>query len=258
MRFIKQGLKTENYVKKPCGGIWKDEEVKSLFSSVEDCKRNNRSLKFAFELHAKKFKRMPNSVRNYYYKEVDNLLADDMRCNKLQINIDEHTKNHFVCFAKEEGESVLQEIENLTERGMSVRAACFKLANGDLAKMTRLQNKYQNMKKSNVIQFRKRQKVFSENELTSLFLGLAKLIKKNAIEEHLQKSNLGNENTEKVMKKAFNELNEKDSQIAQLLQEIKGLKQENAFLDSKCKSLEKEKLLKEHLEKKHISKMKEN
>ncbi len=236
--------------------IWNDKEVASLFKSVENCKAQKKSLKFAFEEHAKKFKRKPNSVRNYYYKEVDNLATDKVRCQRLNIKIENHTKNHFVCFEKEECQNVLQEIEKFTQEGMSVRSACFKLANGDLAQMTRLQNKYQNMKKNNVIQFRQRQKMLSDNEINSLFLGLVRLIKKNAIEEYCKENQ--NENTQKLMKKAFDDLNEKDSQILKLKKDFQQLKQENQELLARLKLYEKNQALKEHLKKKHISKLQEN
>ena len=53
--------------------IWKNVEVKDLFEAVEDCKKRGEPLKLAFVSHANKYSRKPNSVRNYYYKEVENL-----------------------------------------------------------------------------------------------------------------------------------------------------------------------------------------
>ena len=158
--------------------VWKDEEVLALFRAVENCKLERKSLKIAFSKHAETFNRKTNSVRNYYYKEVDCLVEDKSRCKRLGIDIGRHSKNRFVCFEKDEEESMSQQIEKLTNSGMSVRAACFKIANGDLTMMTRLQNKYQNLKKNNIIQFRQRQKSLTESELNSLFMGLVRLIKK--------------------------------------------------------------------------------
>lgn len=237
--------------------IWKDEEVKALFEEVELCKKQKQSLKIAFEKHAQKFKRMPNSVRNYYYKEVDNLIADKSRVNKLNLDLEAHKKNHFVCFDSEEEKNVMQEIENLINSGMSVRSACYKLSNGDLTQMTRLQNKYQNMKKTNVILFRQKRKTLSDSEINSLLLGLVRLIKKTAVDEYVQNNNSGQVQTS-IMKKAFLELNEKDSQILQLKADFERLKRENQELLTKIKSIEKKDSLKQHLKKSHISKMQEN
>ncbi len=127
--------------------IWNDEEVKSLFSCVEQNKAANGSLVRAFALHAKKFSRRPNSVRNYYYHEVDNLLVDKIRAKRLGINLNEHQKSHFENFDKVQEGDLFGEIDSLTKSGLSVRAACLKLSGGDLTKMTRYQNKYQNMKR---------------------------------------------------------------------------------------------------------------
>ena len=127
--------------------IWNDGEVKALFENVENCKKNKVALVEAFAEHAKKFSRRPNSVRNYYYHEVDNLDADKVRAAKLRIDISKHKKAHFKNFDKVQEGDLFGEIDRLTSEGLSVRAACLKLSNGDLALMTRYQNKYQNMRR---------------------------------------------------------------------------------------------------------------
>ena len=237
--------------------IWRDDEVSALFQEVELCKTKKQSLKFAFQKHAENFKRKPNSVRNYYYKEVDNLLKDDIRAKRLSIDLEIHKKSHFVCFEKQEEKNIVQEIDNLIKSGMSVRSACFKLSNGDLTQMTRLQNKYQNMKKTNVIPFRQKRKVLSDSEINSLLLGLVRLIKKTAVDEFVQNNNSASVQTS-IMKKAFCELNEKDAQILELKANFDRLKRENQELLTKLKSIEKKDSLKQHIKKSHISKMQEN
>lgn len=242
--------------------IWKDDEVKSLFDSVEDCKNAGKSLKIAFELHAKAYKRKPNSVRNYYYKEVDNLKEDNNRCKRLEINLEKHTKNHFTVFGQEESD-LLHQIDNLTKQGYSVRFACQKLSGGDLALMTRLQNKYQNEKKKQtgqVIQFRSRQKSLTENEINSLFLGLVKLIKKTAVEDVLEKTKLEKESSAFLLKKAFVDLGKKDKQIAELQENFKLLKSENEKLIAKLEDAGKSKnqALKAHLRQKRLAETLEN
>ena len=167
--------------------IWNDDEVKNLFAEVENCKKKSVSLKEAFVNHAKKFSRKPNSVRNYYYHEVDNLKDDVKRCERLSIDLRLHQKNHFENFDENEQSLLVEKIDALVGQGMSVRSACYKLCKGDLTLMTRYQNKYQSVKKEklktknvdNVILFKNKQKVLTDNDINSLFLGLVKLIKKS-------------------------------------------------------------------------------
>ena len=49
-------------------GVWNNSEVASLFKVIEEKKEKGASLRRAFEEHAKKYNRKPNSVRNYYYQ----------------------------------------------------------------------------------------------------------------------------------------------------------------------------------------------
>jgi len=51
-------------------GKWKEQEVKELFSTVEECKRKGQPISNAFSAHALKYSRRCNSVRNYYYAEL--------------------------------------------------------------------------------------------------------------------------------------------------------------------------------------------
>ncbi len=211
--------------------IWKDEEVKSLFGEVEKCKKEKKSLKQAFVSHAGKFHRKPNSVRNYYYHEVDNLLQDKERCRRLEIDLKNHEKSHFENFDKIQEEELFEKIENLVKKGHSVRSACREISGGDLSLMTRIQNKFQNMKrkvvkKDNIIPFQNKQKVLTENDINSLFLGLVKLIKKTALEEAKQNFMPSNE----LLKKAFADLSKKDMQIDELKANLQRLKIENKML----------------------------
>ena len=214
--------------------IWNDKEVKFLFEKVEECKKKAISLKFAFEEHAKVFERKANSVRNYYYQEVENLHKDTHRCQRLQIDLRKHQKAQFVRFNAESEKKLAEQIGQLTANGMSVRSACEKLSGGDLAVMTRIQNKYQSLKRravkaGNVVVFRK-QNLLGEEEINSLFLGLVKLVKKSATEEveaRFKEEKLG---ANLAIKKATKTILEKDEIISNLKREIEKLKQENCFL----------------------------
>jgi len=237
--------------------IWNDDEVRNLFAVVEEFKSDNQPLRSAFALHAKKYKRKANSVRNYYYKEVENLKADKKRCKVLQIALEKHVKNHFVPFSDSEVDKLLSDIDRLVCNGMSVRNACQKLSGGDLTLMTRLQNKYQNMKMKkkkvadNVIVFKQRQKQLTESDINSLFMGLVKLIKKTAVDEFMEKTRLEKESSAYLLKKAFVDLSRKDKQISELRDEFVALKSENKALQAKLESLstDKNELLGRHLQK---------
>lgn len=237
--------------------IWEDDEVKNLFKEVEVCKDGSISLSCAFANHAKKYGRKTNSVRNYYYKDVENLKKDKKRCQRLGIEIEKHEKSHFTAFDKNEEDRLLVEIENLTKQGQSVRGACKKLSGGDLTQMTRLQNKYQNLKKAkvpnNIISFKK-ERLLTESDINSLFMGLVKLIRKSAVDEFMEKTKLEKESSSYLLKRAFLDLNKKDKQITELRTEFESLKNENRKLLQKIDEFEvgKNKKLKEKLEKRHF------
>lgn len=222
--------------------IWSDEEVKSLFNTVEEKRGKGESLKNAFSMHAQKFHRKGNSVRNYYYHEVDNLQKDDARRTRLNIDLKKHIKNRLVPFSKEQEEKFLSEVKALTDKGMSVRSACFKLSNGDMTLMTRLQNKFQNLKKEkaekkdNIITFKSR-KTLTDADINSLFAGLVKLVKKNAYEEVNVKIKEEKETSEYLLKEAYLELNKKEKEITKLKNELnmfKGMKKQD-LLKAKLK-----------------------
>lgn len=223
--------------------IWSDEEVKSLFNTVEGKRGKGESLKNAFSMHAQKFHRKGNSVRNYYYHEVDNLQKDDARRTRLNIDLKKHIKNRLVPFSKEQEEKFLSEVKALTDKGMSVRSACFKLSNGDMTLMTRLQNKFQNLKKEkaekkdNIITFKSR-KTLTDADINSLFAGLVKLVKKNAYEEVNVKIKEEKETSEYLLKEAYLELNKKEKEINKLKDEL------NMFKGRKKQDLLKAKLKK--------------
>lgn len=214
--------------------IWNNQEVKSLFQSVEECKKNQKSLKNAFTLHANRFKRKPNSVRNYYYMEVENLKQDKKRCVLLGINLSLHEKSLFQNFDKLEEEKLVSQIDALQKQGLSVRSACLKLSNGDLTLMTRLQNKYQNIKrkqdsekKDNIIMFRQNRKILTDNDITSLFMGLVRLIKKTAMEDAMEKAQLS---ATRNLKQALSDLEDKNKKIELLEKKLENMKYENEKL----------------------------
>ena len=166
-------------------GLWSNQEVKDLFSSVEKIKENGCPLKMAFTMHAKKYSRQPNSVRNYYYHEIDNLENDKARCNGLGIDLSKHKKSSIQYFSKDEEDSLMQKVNSLVESGCSVRKACMTLSNGDVNQMLRFQNKYRN--------FKSKQKPMEKDNIIKLegkFVSLKNAVDKN---DYSAQSNLKSE-----------------------------------------------------------------
>ncbi len=247
-------------------GIWENSEVQSLFMEVEECKNKNKTLREAFMAHARKFNRQPNSVRNYYYHEVEQLGKDENRLESLGINLSKHKKNSITYFSQEEERRLMEEISSLVKKGISVRKACFILSNGDVGQMLRFQNKYRNfllknklssgkiianenreiksVEQGNIIAFKKASKTLTEAEVQSLFMGLVRLVKKNVIAEEEEKYKAELTKTNILLRKALTEINGKERELEKLKAEYLKLKSENErFVEiarmTKCKEANK-------------------
>lgn len=231
-------------------GLWKNSEVAELFASVENIKKKGESLRQAFSAHAKKYGRKPNSVRNYYYQEIDRLANDKARATKLKIDLKKHTKNTSTAFSKEEEDGLISQIENLLKQGKSVRGACFILSNGDSTKMLRYQNKYRNAIKKkkmatnnggNIIHFATKRQGLSENDITSLFMGLVRLVKRNITSEIEQQQQKDKDILNDKLRKASVMLGEKDQEILSLKEKFEKLRQDYQALNQKMIKLKCEK-----------------
>lgn len=231
-------------------GIWKNQEVKDLFKAVETIKDQNKSLKDAFILHAKKYARKPNSVRNYYYMEVDRLKNDPKRLARLGLDLNKHKKNEIVYFSDKEQDKLLQDIDRLVKSGQSVRSACLKLSNGDISLMLRYQNKYRNylakqkshdQSQDNIIKFAKKKTLISESELQALFMGLVRLVKRSAEETANAKNDEALKKANSDLRLALQELSNKDRQIRLLKESFLKIKQENSKLTEQVMKLKVDK-----------------
>ncbi len=218
-------------------GIWNNSEVKALFEGVEECKNKNMSLREAFIAHAQKYQRKPNSVRNYYYHEVDALKGDKERCKSLGIDLQKHQKSNITYFSKEEEVGLMREIEKLVKEGYSVRRACFQLSNGDVGLMLRFQNKYRNFlarakeeKPNNVVTFQKSPKRLSDSEVQSLFMGLVRLVKKNALIEGEEKYRAELTSANTMLRKALTQISSQEREIERLKEDFSRVKKENIKL----------------------------
>lgn len=239
-------------------GDWKDSELRELFESVESVKADNKPLKEAFILHANKYSRKPNSVRNFYYFALDQLKNDLAKTKRLGIDLGKHSKNKIEYFSSKEEEELALKIEKLVKSGMSIRKACFQISGGDVNLMLRYQNKYRNFvakKKplpNNIIAFTgKKSLKLTENDINSLFLGLVRLVKRNATEEVEAKTKFERENANQALRSALVDINKKERELDKLKEELLRLKTENSRLRQnmmklKCqkatKMLEKEKV----------------
>ena len=218
-------------------GIWKDKEVKDLFATIEEIKRKHKPIKDAFVLHAEKYKRKPNSVRNYYYHEIDNLNSDNERLKKLNINLKLHSKNEMKFFTPSEEQILMNKIDSDVKNGISVRRSCLNLSNGNVSLMLRYQNKYRNYIAKNkpkddskIVQFVKRDDKLSDSEIQALFMGIVRLVKKSAAQEILTESKLAINKVNIQLRKTLVNLSEKQSEIEKLKSEFLKLREENSKL----------------------------
>ena len=218
-------------------GVWQDDEVKNLFKTVEECKVSGKAVREAFLLHAKSYGRKANSVRNYYYHELDNLAKDKSRAQKLGIKLENHQKNQFVGFSEEEKNKIIAKIQEKLNQGYSVRRACLMLSGGDVKQMLRLQNKYRaNQKegKSNILTFKQKPtNKITDADINGLFMGLVKLVKKSAMEEAKNAAAEEKLQTSATIRKLISQIGQKDRELEFLKTDYLSLKKENSLLKKK-------------------------
>lgn len=225
---------------------WQDCEVKKLFEFVENGKASGKKLSFLFTQYANQNNRKPNSVRNYYYAELLFLEENPNICKQLGINLAMHTKCEQKAFDESETKQIVREIIRLKSLGYSVRKACLKLSDGNLSQMVRMQNKYRTVlakqpqvmeecknelrqkgflieeqQKDNVIKMPVRQTKLSDNDINSLFLGLVKLVKKQAIEDANIKLKNETEFANNALRKSLVEIQTKDMELKKLRENFK-------------------------------------
>ncbi len=118
------------------------EEAGSLVRYVCEGKLKGKTLTRIFEEYAGRTGRAKGSVRNYYYALLKR--TDDEQVKKLLAGTDlkaEAVKP----FTDEETDRILRAILTEKSKGVSVRRAVLKLAEGDDKLMLRYQNKYRNV-----------------------------------------------------------------------------------------------------------------
>ena len=242
---------------------WKDEEVKKLFDFIENGRKNNVPLIKLFSQYAQFTGRKPNSVRNYYYIELEALQENESRTKKLGIDLSIHKKNDQKEFSDDETRELVMKILQMTSKGISVRKACLTLANGDITQMVRFQNKFRTVvvkqkelfeeclsklqtkgtqyvvskRPDNVIAFRNTKTSLTDSDINSLFLGLVKLVKKQAIEQATKNQEIEITRANSMLRKTLVSLRQKEDEIKSLQKNFKLLSKENEKLSEEIKLL---------------------
>ena len=118
------------------------EEAGSLVRYVCEGKLKGKTLTRIFEEYAGRTGRAKGSVRNYYYALLKR--TDDEQVKKLLAGTDLKAET-VKPFTDEETDRILRAILTEKSKGVSVRRAVLKLAEGDDKLMLRYQNKYRNV-----------------------------------------------------------------------------------------------------------------
>ena len=217
-----------------CFCYWQDEEVKTLFKFVEVKKSEGKPLIKIFNEFAKMVGRQQNSVRNYYYNEIKNLQNDEKRKKMLGVNLNLHLAKKPQHFSKLEEKNILNKINELINKGYSVRRACLTLAGGDATKMIRYQNKYRTSLKQNnkgeqmgtIIKMPERKTIMNDEDIKALFMGLVKLVKKQEQTKAKDEFETALTITNEKLRNAMNEIILKTEKIEKLQSQINLLKYE--------------------------------
>ena len=109
---------------------WSDEESKLLWETADEAQQQGLPLKAVFERIAEKTGRRPNSIRNYYYAQVQKREGVAERPAR------------FVPFTQQEVDWLMEQVLTARAQGQSVRSCLQSLAGGDHSLMLRYQNKY--------------------------------------------------------------------------------------------------------------------
>lgn len=119
-----------------------EEEARNLVEYIKEGRRKGKTLTYLFETYGVQHGRAKGSVRNYYYALMKNERGDERIVRLLDGS--SLTVGKIREFTEEETEETLRSILKEKSKGLSIRRAIFRLANGDDKLMLRLQNKYRN------------------------------------------------------------------------------------------------------------------
>ena len=112
---------------------WSKAEDQLLLQAVRNARENGASLQNAFAAVAEKTNRKPNSVRNRYYAVLKSTGT---------------LPPPFVPFTESESDELIRSVLLAKSKGESVRSCTLSLAEGDMRRMLRYQNKYRALLRS--------------------------------------------------------------------------------------------------------------
>ena len=115
---------------------WSDDESNLLWETADEAQQQGLPLKAVFERIAEKTGRRPNSIRNYYYAQVQKREGGAQRPAR------------FVPFTQQEVDWLMEQVLTARAQGQSVRSCLQALSGGDHSLMLRYQNKYRAVIKS--------------------------------------------------------------------------------------------------------------
>ena len=115
---------------------WSENEANLLWETADEAQQQGLPLKSVFERIAIKTGRRPNSIRNYYYAQVQKRSGSEARPAR------------FVPFTEEEVVALMDEVLRARSKGHSVRSCLQRMADGDHSLMLRYQNKYRSIIKT--------------------------------------------------------------------------------------------------------------
>lgn len=223
----------------------KNSELLMLFNMVEKYKTANKPISWAFKEFAKKTNRQQNSIRNLYYMQLSVLCSNKEKAKELGIDLSRHSVQNPLPFSPEEENDMFKKIQDLTGKGYSVRKSCMILANGDPSLMIRYQNKYRcmlNQNKNddfNVIKMPPKKIGITDADIQSLFLGLVKLVKRNALVEAKSQTEESAKRNEVLIDKYLIDLNSKAEEIDSLKQQVALFSEMNKNLQAEVNCLKK-------------------
>ncbi|MBR2221278.1 MAG: hypothetical protein IKK20_01645 [Clostridia bacterium] len=216
--------------------VWTRAEICKLFSVVEEYKKQNKPLLSAFRDFAARFARRPASVRNFYYQQLKIFQDSPNLCQDWGIDLDKHQKKPAAMFTKQELATAMAGVENLVQKGHSVRGACKIVSNGDATTMLRLQNKYHAQKAAQnpkVLVMPTKTAALSDGEINSLLLGLIKLVRKSA-EDAAQR------NVAEKIRLANTQLRASIKNLADKQREVQNLREKFEILTTEKEKLREE------------------
>ena len=112
---------------------WSEFENELLWETADEAQQQGLPLKAVFERIAEKTGRRPNSIRNYYYAQVQKREGGAERTAR------------FVPFTQQEVDWLMEQVLTARAQGKSVRSCLQALSGGDHSLMLRYQNKYRNL-----------------------------------------------------------------------------------------------------------------